>query len=311
VETWWKVDEIEGGGVHSAGFLLETNETQALSCEVGHFEVTEPTKNVVAMSTGSPAKCTVYGESGEPEIMAMVEFRSRSMASNESALDIRRLVGQFIQNATIEQTMNMSMLLPYSRPQRLGVEMDLSGGLDFGVEFDMDSDEMRGTLPWKGLRAIGGFLPPLSTDVGNATFFATVLGETVLSTNILVLDTTGRDVDLVSVTPVSMAFIATTTTLRVAVRAWCSDETVAIDTYGHISSWDTSEVMNMSFLFGGGESQVRSEPRRLQLSGLPLVWLCASNASPARTHSSRLAYHSPLNPNIYRLCYTSELISIS
>ena len=85
VETWWKVDEIEGGGVHSAGFLLETNETQALSCEVGHFEVTEPTKNVVAMSTGSPAKCTVYGESGEPEIMAMVEFRSPDGVERECA----------------------------------------------------------------------------------------------------------------------------------------------------------------------------------------------------------------------------------
>ena len=42
----------------------------------------------------------------------------------------------------------------------------------------------------------------------------------------------------------------TTTSLRTAVSAWCDDETSATTTYGHISTWDTSEVTDMSYLFG-------------------------------------------------------------
>ena len=43
----------------------------------------------------------------------------------------------------------------------------------------------------------------------------------------------------------------TTTSLRTAVSAWCDDETSATTTYGHISTWDTSEVTSMSSLFFG------------------------------------------------------------
>ena len=41
----------------------------------------------------------------------------------------------------------------------------------------------------------------------------------------------------------------TTTSLRTAVSAWCDDETSATTTYGHISTWDTSKVTDMSHLF--------------------------------------------------------------
>ena len=38
-------------------------------------------------------------------------------------------------------------------------------------------------------------------------------------------------------------------TLRTAVSEWLEDETTAEAIYGHISSWDTSEVTDMSYLF--------------------------------------------------------------
>ena len=41
----------------------------------------------------------------------------------------------------------------------------------------------------------------------------------------------------------------TTTSLQTAVSAWCDDEASATTTYGHISTWDTSEVTSMSYLF--------------------------------------------------------------
>ena len=44
-------------------------------------------------------------------------------------------------------------------------------------------------------------------------------------------------------------FFFTTTTLRTAVTAWCSNAASAEATYGHISGWDTSQVEDMSRLF--------------------------------------------------------------
>lgn len=38
--------------------------------------------------------------------------------------------------------------------------------------------------------------------------------------------------------------------LRVAVKKWCSDPTAAEEEYGHISTWDTTSVTDMSHLFG-------------------------------------------------------------
>ena len=45
-----------------------------------------------------------------------------------------------------------------------------------------------------------------------------------------------------------------TASLRTAVSAWCDDEDSAITTYGHISTWDTSGVTDMSKLFAPSDS---------------------------------------------------------
>ena len=39
------------------------------------------------------------------------------------------------------------------------------------------------------------------------------------------------------------------TSIRTAVAAWLSDRAAAEATYGHISTWETSEVTDMSYLF--------------------------------------------------------------
>ena len=44
--------------------------------------------------------------------------------------------------------------------------------------------------------------------------------------------------------------ITDTVSLRTAVIAWCDNEATATTTYGHISTWDTSGVTDMSYLFG-------------------------------------------------------------
>ena len=44
-------------------------------------------------------------------------------------------------------------------------------------------------------------------------------------------------------------FVANDKTIRDAVSLWCSNRTAAEATYGHISSWATSGVTNMAFLF--------------------------------------------------------------
>ena len=46
-----------------------------------------------------------------------------------------------------------------------------------------------------------------------------------------------------------MTAITDTASLRTAVTAWCSDAVAAFSTYGHISSWDTTRVTDMSYLF--------------------------------------------------------------
>ena len=42
-------------------------------------------------------------------------------------------------------------------------------------------------------------------------------------------------------------------TIREAVKEWLEDATKAESKYGHISSWDTSGVIDMSSLFEGAE----------------------------------------------------------
>ena len=46
-------------------------------------------------------------------------------------------------------------------------------------------------------------------------------------------------------------FIATDSSIRTAVAAWLANPTAAEATYGHISTWDTSGVTDMSYLFCG------------------------------------------------------------
>ena len=65
-----------------------------------------------------------------------------------------------------------------------------------------------------------------------------------------------RDVALLQTTRRATAF--TTATLRTAVTDWCDDSTTAEATYGHISTWDTSGVTDMSCLFNGNPYGGRS-----------------------------------------------------
>ena len=47
-----------------------------------------------------------------------------------------------------------------------------------------------------------------------------------------------------------MKFIPEThASIKDAVKLWCSNQTKAEETYGHISNWDTSKVTDMSNLF--------------------------------------------------------------
>ena len=48
--------------------------------------------------------------------------------------------------------------------------------------------------------------------------------------------------------------ITDTASLRTAVSAWCDNEASATTTYGHISTWDTSGVTDMSYLFSRYDS---------------------------------------------------------
>ena len=43
--------------------------------------------------------------------------------------------------------------------------------------------------------------------------------------------------------------ITDSASLQTAVTAWCSNPASATGTYGHISTWDTSAVTDMSYLF--------------------------------------------------------------
>ena len=44
-------------------------------------------------------------------------------------------------------------------------------------------------------------------------------------------------------------YVMTDSNIRTAVAAWFSDASAAETTYGHISTWDTSGVTDMSYLF--------------------------------------------------------------
>ena len=51
--------------------------------------------------------------------------------------------------------------------------------------------------------------------------------------------------------PTAGPFVADDATIRTAVAAWLSDATAAEATYGHISTWETGGVTDMSYLFCG------------------------------------------------------------
>ena len=50
---------------------------------------------------------------------------------------------------------------------------------------------------------------------------------------------------------VLLGYVMDDSTIRTAVAAWLSDATAAEATYGHISTWETSGVTDMSWLFCG------------------------------------------------------------
>ena len=52
-----------------------------------------------------------------------------------------------------------------------------------------------------------------------------------------------------STEPITDYLFETNEALQTAVDLWISDESLAISTYGHISSWDTSLITDMSNLF--------------------------------------------------------------
>ena len=51
--------------------------------------------------------------------------------------------------------------------------------------------------------------------------------------------------------PTVTPLVADDSTIRTAVAAWLSDRAAAEATYGHISTWETSGVTDMSYLFCG------------------------------------------------------------
>ena len=54
--------------------------------------------------------------------------------------------------------------------------------------------------------------------------------------------------------PTVTPLVADDTTIRTAVAAWLSDASAAEATYGHISTWDTSGVTSMDFMFFGASA---------------------------------------------------------
>ena len=53
-------------------------------------------------------------------------------------------------------------------------------------------------------------------------------------------------------------YVMDDSTIRTAVSAWLSDSAAAEATYGHISTWETGGVTDMSFLFCGRSSSCNS-----------------------------------------------------
>ena len=52
-----------------------------------------------------------------------------------------------------------------------------------------------------------------------------------------------------SLEAVAGSYVMTDSNIKTAVAAWLADATAAEATYGHISTWDTSGVTDMSELF--------------------------------------------------------------
>ena len=55
-------------------------------------------------------------------------------------------------------------------------------------------------------------------------------------------------------TPTQSGYKFNNETLREAVREWLNNEILAEQNYGHISTWDVSEVTNMNRMFYGARS---------------------------------------------------------
>ena len=55
-------------------------------------------------------------------------------------------------------------------------------------------------------------------------------------------------------------YVMTDSTIRTAVAAWLADATAAEAKYGHISTWETSGVTDMSYLFRGDTTHAAPLP---------------------------------------------------
>ena len=89
-------------------------------------------------------------------------------------------------------------------------------------------------------------------------------------------------------------YVMDDTTIRTAVAAWVDDATAAEATYGHISTWETSEVTDMSKLFCGDNNAGCPAPLARYFNDDISAW----NTSSVRTFSSMffwaLAFNQPI-----------------
>ena len=72
--------------------------------------------------------------------------------------------------------------------------------------------------------------------------------------------------------PAMAPYVMDDSSIRTAVPKWLDNPTVAEAEYGHISTWETSGVTNMSWLFDGVRlfDDISRRPRHLEIPALPV-----------------------------------------
>jgi len=76
-------------------------------------------------------------------------------------------------------------------------------------------------------------------------------------------------------------YVVDDTTIRTAVNAWFDDQSGATATYGHISTWDTTDVTDMSCLFAVGGDCGRVGDTHNNAGATPCLFEFAALAAPA------------------------------